>query len=177
MLTYLSGYLHHSYGLCPLTFCVADQFLTVDSPSLGTDARFFLAISSIMPREGMPELPSLFAVGPIAVTPVLWWMEAGAPRSARLPQLTLHPHSTTSLPVDSLLVQAGLKNFNGSFNLILETEAKPGALLLDSGSVDHTNTYVFEVIPQAIGESMAKSLSYLEHRKRRRHDDHDLESC
>jgi hypothetical protein len=97
---------------------------------------------------------------PVAVTPVLWWMEAGAPRSARLSQMTLPSHSTTSLPVNSLLVQAGLKNFNGSLNLILEADTKPGELLIDSGSVDQSNTYVFEVVPQAIGESMAKSLSY-----------------
>jgi len=96
---------------------------------------------------------------PIGVTPVLWWM-AGTARSARLPQFMLPAHSTTSLPVNSLLVQAGLKNFNGSFNLILEAETKPGELLFDSGSVDQTNTYVFEVVPQGIGESMAKSLSY-----------------
>jgi hypothetical protein len=39
-------------------------------------------------------------------------------------------------------------------------DPKPGELLMESGSVDQNDTYVFEVVPQAMGESMAKSLSY-----------------
>jgi len=97
---------------------------------------------------------------PIGITPVLWWMEAGGPHSARLTQFALQSHSTQTLPVDSLLAQAGLKNFNGTFNLILEADAKVAGLLMSSGSVDQRNTYVFEVPPQGIGESASKSLSY-----------------
>jgi hypothetical protein len=97
---------------------------------------------------------------PIGITPVLWWMEAGAPRSARLKRLTLLPQVTQRLPVEAMLVQAGLANFNGSFNLILEADTKPRELLMASGSVDQTNTYVFEVPAQGIAESASKSLSY-----------------
>ena len=88
---------------------------------------------------------------PIGIIPVLWWMEAGAPRSARLPRFGLPSHATQTLPVESMLAQAGLKNFNGSFNLILEADARLGGLLLTSGSVDQSNTYVFEVFPQGTG--------------------------
>jgi hypothetical protein len=97
---------------------------------------------------------------PIGITPVLWWMEAGTPRSARLPRFGLPSHASQTLPVESMLAQAGLKNFNGSFNLILEADARLGGLLLTSGSVDQSNTYVFEVFPQGTGESASKSLSY-----------------
>lgn len=60
---------------------------------------------------------------PITITPVLWWVEAGMPRSARPPRFGLPSHATQTLPVEALLAQAGLKNFNGSFNLILEADA------------------------------------------------------
>jgi hypothetical protein len=97
---------------------------------------------------------------PIQITPTLWWMEAGAARSAQLPQWAVPPHATQSLPLQSLMSQTALKNFNGSFNLILASDAPPGSFLMASGSVDQSNTYVFEVIPQGLGESIAKSLSY-----------------
>jgi hypothetical protein len=97
---------------------------------------------------------------PIGITPVLWWMEAGGPHFARLTQFALPSHSTQTLPVESLLAQAGLKNFNGTFNLMLEADAKLSGLLMSSGSVDQRNTYVFEVPPQGIGESASKSISY-----------------
>ena len=97
---------------------------------------------------------------PIQITPTLWWMEAGAARSAQLPQWAVPPHATQSLPLLSLMSQTALKNFNGSFNLILASDAPPGSFLMASGSVDQSNTYVFEVIPQGLGESIAKSLSY-----------------
>lgn len=97
---------------------------------------------------------------PIGITPVLWWMEASTPRSVRLPRFALPAGATQNLPVKSLLERAGLSNFNGSFNLILEADAKLGGLLMSSGSVDQSNTYVFEVIPQGIGNSISKALSY-----------------
>ncbi len=97
---------------------------------------------------------------PIAVTPTLWWMAAGAPHSARLTQFSLPPQATQSLPVQSLMAQAGLKDFNGSVNLVLEVGGKADGLLMASGSVDQTNTYVFEVLPQGVGESASKAISY-----------------
>jgi hypothetical protein len=96
----------------------------------------------------------------VLVTPTLWWMEGGVPRSARLPRINLLPYQTESLDVMSLLSVSGLKNFNGSFNLVFDGEARRGALVLASGSVDQTNTYVFEVIARGVTESAAKSLQY-----------------
>lgn len=97
---------------------------------------------------------------PVSVTPTLWWMEGGAPHSARLPRINLLPYQTESLEVMSLLSVSGLKNFNGSFNLVFDGEARRGALVLASGSVDQTNTYVFEVVARGVTESAAKSLQY-----------------
>lgn len=96
---------------------------------------------------------------PITVTPTLWWMQSGAPASTQLPQLRLLPFETRSLDMPSLLATAGLTNFTGSVNLVFDYQAKSG-LLLAAGSVDQTNTYVFEVAPRAIGKSAGKSVSY-----------------
>jgi Bacterial Ig-like domain (group 2) len=97
---------------------------------------------------------------PVLVTPTLWWMEGGVPHSARLPRINLLPYQTESLDVMSLLSVSGLKNFNGSFNLVFDGEARRRALVLASGSVDQTNNYVFEVVARGVSESAAKSLQY-----------------
>ncbi|MGH9511694.1 MAG: Ig-like domain-containing protein [Terriglobales bacterium] len=101
---------------------------------------------------------------PISVTPTLWWMAGGLPHSAQLAPLSLQPHQTQSLDGAALLTQAGLasatKTFNGTFNLVLDANTKPGDLLLAAGSVDQTNTYVFEVVPRTVSESGSKSFQY-----------------
>jgi hypothetical protein len=101
---------------------------------------------------------------PISVTPTLWWMEGGAARSSQLSKINLAPNQTQSLDVMSLISAAGLisaiKAFNGSVNLILDTQGKEGGLVLAAGSVDQSNTYVFEVAPRPIMESASKSISY-----------------
>lgn len=97
---------------------------------------------------------------PLSIAPAVWWMEAGAPRSAQLPKIDLLPFETRALDLMSLLSSVGPKNFNGSFNLVFDSNAKPGSLLLSSGSVDQTNTYVFEVLPHLIAEGGGKSLQY-----------------
>jgi len=100
-----------------------------------------------------------------AVTPEVWWMAGGSPQSATLPQMTLLPHQTVNLNAPTLLAAAGLKNFNGSVNLILDAKAQAGGLLMSSGSVDQKNTYVFDVIQRAVEEG-AQGAVLLEHRKR-----------
>jgi hypothetical protein len=87
-------------------------------------------------------------------------MEGAAPRSARLPQVTILPFHSTSLDVPALLSAAGLQKFKGSINLVLEMAGPLHSLLIASGSVDQKNTYVFSVPPSATRESVAKSLSY-----------------
>jgi hypothetical protein len=97
---------------------------------------------------------------PISVTPTLWWMQGGAAHSAQLATWTATPHQTQTLDVLGLMPSAGLKNFNGSVNLVLDTKGPQGALLLSSGSVDQKYTYVFEVMPRGIAQSASKGLPY-----------------
>jgi len=63
---------------------------------------------------------------PVKVSPTIYWMAAGA-HSARLPQLILLPHETRALDLAPLISAAGLKDFNGSFSLILDTQGPKGA--------------------------------------------------
>lgn len=97
---------------------------------------------------------------PVSVTPTLYWMQAGSAHSARLQAITLPPMTTLNFDVPRLLASARLQGFNGSANLLLESEGDSRALLLASGSVDQKNTYVFQVPPHGIQESTAKSISY-----------------
>ena len=97
---------------------------------------------------------------PISVTPVLYWMQGGGALASRLASFTLSPLQTESLDVLSLLSLSGLKDFNGAVNLVLEVQGPTGSALLASGSVDQSNTYVFEVVPRSVKESASKNLSY-----------------
>jgi hypothetical protein len=87
-------------------------------------------------------------------------MEGAAAHSAQLPKIDLAPFETRALDLMSSLSAFGPKNFNGSFNLALDTNAKPGSLLVASGSVDQTNSYVFEVNTEFIAEGGGRSLQY-----------------
>lgn len=81
---------------------------------------------------------------PISISATLWWMEAGTARSAQVPKITVLPKVTQNLDLHSMMSAAGLKNFNGSFNLVLDVPSRLGGLLMASGSVDQSHTYVFE---------------------------------
>jgi hypothetical protein len=96
----------------------------------------------------------------ISVAPIVWWMEGGSAHSAQLQPINLLPGKSQSIDLLSQISAAGLKNFNGSVNLVFDAQQKKGGLVMASGSVDQTNTYVFEVSPRAVVESVAKSLSY-----------------
>ncbi|HZT70901.1 MAG TPA: Ig-like domain-containing protein [Terriglobia bacterium] len=96
----------------------------------------------------------------VTVKPTLWWMEGAAPRSASLPAVTVPSKLALNLDVPSFLSNAGLRNFSGSVNLVLDAAAPPSALLLAAGSVDQKNTYVFQVAPFAASESAGRSISY-----------------
>src|ERR1700693_639348 len=96
---------------------------------------------------------------PVSLTPVFYWMESSAARSARLPQVTVAPHQSINLDVPLMLTQAGLGKLNGSVHLVLEAGSNAEALLLASGSVDQKNTYVFQVLPWVATESLAQSIS------------------
>lgn len=96
----------------------------------------------------------------ISLTPTIWWMQAGQARSAQLQPVQLQPYQSQSLNVPSMLALAGIPNYNGSFNIVLNGDLKRGSLITAAGSVDQTKTYVFQIVPRAVAESASKSLQY-----------------
>ena len=97
---------------------------------------------------------------PATITPTVWWMSGGTPKSAPLSAIQIAPHHTVNLDASSLINTAGLKNFSGNVDLVLDTEGQQGAFVLAAGSVDQSNTYVFEVIPRAVGEGGSQALCF-----------------
>lgn len=96
----------------------------------------------------------------ITATPTLWWMAGGTAQSFQLSVVSLAPLQSQSVDFSGFLTQAGLKNFSGNVQLAFQVQGNAGGLLIAGGSVDKTNTYVFEVAPHAVAESASKSLSY-----------------
>lgn len=96
----------------------------------------------------------------LSLTPTIWWMQNGQAQSARLQPIQLLPSQSQALNVPAMLAQAGLSDYNGSFNLTFGGNLKRGSLLTAAGSVDQTKTYVFEVTPRGVAESVSKSLQY-----------------
>lgn len=96
----------------------------------------------------------------VSIQPKLYWMEGAVSHSALLPGLALLPYHSVNMNLASLVASAGLGNFNGEVNVIFDYQGKLRALLIDTGSVDQKNTYVFETHTTAILESVAKTMSY-----------------
>lgn len=155
-----SGWLHDFHG---------ERFDSTDTDhNVVLDAELGLMVGAADPMMLFPQgttftpysvLRNVSGV-PLSLTPTLWWMEGGAPRSAQLPRVGVAPYQSRNLDIPALLALYGPKNFNGSLNLVFTGNILPGSLVLASGSVDQTNTYVFESIGRGIGESASKSLQY-----------------
>jgi hypothetical protein len=62
--------------------------------------------------------------------------------------------------LQAMLDASGLKSFDGMINLRASFTGHNGDLILANGSVDQTGTYVFEVRPQGIGQSIGTITGY-----------------
>ena len=96
----------------------------------------------------------------MSLIPELFWESNGATQRKALSPVVLNASQTLRVNTSSLLKQAGLAQFNGRFSLTYKTTAPSEALVLAGGSVDQTGTFVFQVLPHEIRESMAKTISY-----------------
>ena len=87
-------------------------------------------------------------------------MDGSMPVTRNLPAQHLAPFEAKQVDLQGPLSAAGLKNFNGSINLSTSFTGHGGDLVVATGSVDQTGTYVFEVEPQAVGTSNSKFTTY-----------------
>jgi hypothetical protein len=86
------------------------------------------------------------------VKPQLFLMNGGNPRRVELPSEHFAPNQTKQLSFGS-----ALSDFNGMATLTFSFDGHSGDLLMATGSVDQSGTYVFEVIPDSLGVSWAKN--------------------
>ena len=87
-------------------------------------------------------------------------MNGSAPVTRNLPAQHLAPFEARQVDMQSSLNSTGVKNFSGSINLSASFTGKAGDLVLASGSVDQTGSYVFEVEPQGVSSSRSKFNNY-----------------
>jgi len=87
-------------------------------------------------------------------------MDGGTPVNRTLPIQRLRPFEAKQVDMESMLGTVGVKNLNGTINLGIAFAGQSGDLLIASGSVDQTGTYVFEVRPQAISSTIGKITGY-----------------
>ncbi|MGH9682811.1 MAG: hypothetical protein ACRD4S_04270 [Candidatus Acidiferrales bacterium] len=91
----------------------------------------------------------------IAVKPALYLMAGSQMSKISLPDERLAAGESRQLSLGRVL-----SNFSGMATLVLSYVGRPHDILLATGSVDQTGTYVFEVIPDTAAESWAKDVPY-----------------
>ncbi len=87
-------------------------------------------------------------------------MDGSAPVTRNLPPQHLGPFEARQVDMQTALNSSGLKGFNGSINLSTSFTGKAGDLVLATGSVDQTGSYVFEVEPESVGNFRSKNANY-----------------
>lgn len=85
---------------------------------------------------------------------------SSAPITRNLPLQHLAPGEAKQVDMRAVLNSAGLASINSFINLSVSFIGKAGNLILASGSVDQSGTYVFEVEPQGVSTSRIKFTNY-----------------
>ena len=144
-------------------------FVLVDNTTAATD----IGVGSTGLMNGAPDPMMMFPDGTIfhmyfalrnissltvAVTPTLYYMAGGTAKSVTLANLLLPAGQTRLLNGDDLLHKAGLDGLSGSLNVVFAYHSRPTDVLIATGSLDQSKTYVFEVEPQRLGTGSSRLL-------------------
>ena len=97
---------------------------------------------------------------PMSVAMAANYMSGKSPSSIALPTVQLSPYESRYLDMPGTLSKAGLGNFSGMLNLAFTFQGSQPDLLVATGSLDATGTYVFEVPPKSTATSLMKEVSY-----------------
>ncbi|HEV2386360.1 MAG TPA: Ig-like domain-containing protein [Candidatus Acidoferrales bacterium] len=92
----------------------------------------------------------------LAASLAVHYMLGGQPRTIPLPAWNFSPYQSAEIPIERLLDSAGLAGYDGNVTLAFSYTGGFGDLVVATGSVDQTGTYVFEVPVSATGQSWAK---------------------
>jgi hypothetical protein len=96
----------------------------------------------------------------LSVTSSIVYTNNGQPVTVPLPLKPLRPLSTEEIDLKALMAASGLRSFDGMINLTFAFNGRPGDLLISTGSVDQTGTYVFAVQPEAAKISAGKEIAF-----------------
>jgi hypothetical protein len=137
-------------------FMNVTQGASTTPPAACTMAAAGLMVGTPDPMEGFPSTVSFSMFGfvrntnaaPLTVHGLANYMDNSGPHNILLPDQTLQPGEVRNL---NLANSIQLPFQNGSANLSVTFSAPCDSLLLETGSVDTTGNYVFEVLPQAVG--------------------------
>lgn len=97
---------------------------------------------------------------PLVLIPVLNYMAGGQPVWRTLPDQRLAPLEARQVDLHAAMASLGLAHFDGNLNMTLSYRGHAGDVMVATGSVDETGTYVFEVEPEGLGRSSSKIASY-----------------
>lgn len=139
----------------------APQATSTPPPAACTMASAGLMVGKPDPMEGFPSTVSFSMFGfarntdstPLNVHSLANYIDNSGPHNIPLPDQTLQPGEARNL---NLANAVQLPFQNGSVNLSFTFSAPCGSLLLETGSVDTTGSYVFEVLSQAVGKSQGR---------------------
>ncbi len=97
----------------------------------------------------------------LSVSLSLTWMQTnGSPMTQPLGVTTLGPLQAEQVDMTAALARAGAGNLNGNLNLAVSFTGHAGDLIIATGSVDQTGSFVFEVEPQGVGKTNSKQAAY-----------------
>jgi hypothetical protein len=128
-----------------------------------------IMIGSQDPAMGFPKMTRFFPYAVLRNTTetaleyslsLTWMSDSGSASTESLPSKMLEPLESQQVDMGAALAHAGLAAFNGSINLAVSFTGRPSDVVLASGSVDQTGTFVFEVEPQGVGKTNSKQVPY-----------------
>ena len=96
---------------------------------------------------------------PIEISPTVRYMDNGVAKDLPLSKILLPPGLTFPMERESLLGPS-LRKFSGTITLSFDYHGTASALLLTTGSIDASLSYVLQVDPVSIGKSPARILCY-----------------
>jgi hypothetical protein len=99
---------------------------------------------------------------PLQVQPSLCYLQGMDTKQLQVKPFTLSARQAKSLDLQAMLEAAGIKNYSGVVHLQLSYQGNPGALMIATGSVDQTGSYVFDVSAKGINQDRGKRISYWE---------------
>jgi len=95
---------------------------------------------------------------PVLINPTLYYMQGSDVVKAPLKTLTLAAREARHWTPKEFAAEHGLPNSSGMINLVFSYQGHPRDVIMASGSIDQTKSYVFEIIMKGVGKNLGMSL-------------------